>query len=109
MARLNAFTIELSEAEFQSQVCRLAENLGWNWMHVVTTGTGRHFPIRGPLGSGWPDLVLLRNDRLLFVELKKEKGPIRLGQDLVLSLLQRAAETYIWKPSDWEQIQDVLT
>lgn len=111
MARLASFVIELSEAEFQSQVCRLAETLGWDWMHVRTTGTGRNFPLDGTLRHRWLDLVLIRGERIIFAELKREKqSPLSEGQKQTMDQLRRTtAEVYCWRPSDFNHIAEVLT
>lgn len=110
MAKLAAFVIELSEAEFQSQVTHLAETLGWDWMHVVTTGKGRHFPIRGTIGPGWPDLVLIKAERLLFVELKRERQTLDpLQRQMMEKLVRTGAECYVWRPSDFAQLTEVLS
>jgi len=37
-----AFTIDLTETEFQKQVVRIAEEFGWEWMHIGRTG--KHVP-----------------------------------------------------------------
>ena len=54
-------------------------------------------------GAGFPDLVLAKPGRLLFVELKSENG--RLSQEqarwlAALGLTERA-EVKVWRPSDW--------
>lgn len=72
----------LSEADFQTQIIDLAERLGWRWMHVEkrlvsrgdSRGTYRETPTKGPLGKGWPDLVLVR-DRVQFVHLGLPRRP----------------------------------
>lgn len=111
MANLASFVIELSEAGFQSQVTALAENLGWHWMHVVTTGTGRHFPIRGSMGKGWPDLFLAKpGQSSFFAELKKEKEQLKPDQVAVLALLSAAGcEVHIWRPSQFPEIVERLS
>jgi hypothetical protein len=66
---------ELLESQFQAQVVDLAAICGFYWLHVRPGRTmhGWSVPISGPLGAGWPDLVLVRprDRRLLFVELKR--------------------------------------
>lgn len=103
------FMITESEAEFQTRVTELAEDLGWEWLHVATTGIGRHSPMRGPLGKGWPDLVLIRRGTILFVELKGQKGQLSVEQHRVLSVLASAARAEVWRPQGWDQIIERLT
>ena len=52
-------------------------------------------------GAGFPDLVLVRKGRLLFVELKSEIGKVSPQQRKWLDDLDKAAETYVWRPEDW--------
>jgi hypothetical protein len=59
--------------------------------------------------SGFPDLVLVR-ERVLFVELKGERTRVTREQQQWLEALRAAgAETYLWRPDDWDEIQRVLT
>ena len=44
------------------------------------------------MGTGWPDLVLVKGGRILFVELKAEKGVLTEEQKQVLMLLQHVGE-----------------
>ena len=102
--------IEESETAFQHRVTQLAEDLGWEWLHIGRVGKYVANGAKGTLGSGWPDLTLLRGSRLVFAELKAQKGPgPSVTQKLVLGRLSMAAESYVWRPSDWPQILHVLT
>lgn len=99
-----------TEAEFQRWVTELAEVLGWTHVHFrpAMTSKGYRTPVSGPLGKGWPDLVLVR-ERVIFAELKSVKGKLSLEQDYVLEELRRAgAEVYLWRPEDRDQIGEVL-
>lgn len=99
----------LTERDWQRQVVELAEALGWAWGHFrpAQTSRGWRTPVEGPLGAGFPDLVLanMRQHRVLFVELKREGGKTAPGQDVVLEWLERSgAEVRVWRPSDLEAI-----
>lgn len=109
-----------TEAMFMARVCDLALLKGWKWMHIRPglNERGRYrTPVSGPLGAGWPDLVLVRtigldedSTRLLFVELKAQgRKPTGL-QSEVLGVLSSIpfAEVYVWRPSDWELIMETL-
>jgi hypothetical protein len=103
----------LQEADFQEQVTDLAEQLGYGWVHfrAAETRHGWRTPVQGPLGKGWPDLVLIhdRRKRVVFAELKREGQEAEPEQLVVLELLRRAgAEAYLWWPHDLEQIAEVL-
>ena len=99
-----------TEAEFQRWVTELAEVLGWSHVHFrpAMTSKGYRTPVSGPLGKGWPDLVLVR-ERVIFAELKSDKGKLSPEQDWVLGELRRAgAEVYVWRPRDRDEIGAVL-
>jgi hypothetical protein len=55
-------------------------------------------------------MVLVRDARLLFVELKTERGKLTYPQRSWLSALNEcpSAEVYEWRPSDWPEIEVVL-
>jgi len=102
----------ITEAEFQRQLIDLASMLGWSWGHFrpAKTNRGWRVPVSGPLGAGWPDLVLVREDRLIFAELKRSrKHPPSPDQRFVLELLKGVAETYLWTPDDLDEIARVLS
>ena len=111
----------LSEAQFQRQVTDLAVLSGWEWAHFrkAQTPTGWRTPTAGTIGTGFPDLVLVHRSqaRLLFVEVKSDKGRLRPDQSRVLSLLYQLvegptrewAEVHVWHPKDWATIEATLT
>lgn len=89
-----------SEREWQAQVSELAGILGWAVWHVLDA--------RG-MERGWPDLTLARPPRLVFAELKAERTRVRPEQAATLELLRACGqEAYLWRPSDWPQVQRVL-
>ena len=59
--------------------------------------------------KGWPDLTLIR-DRILYREVKTEKGRVTKSQDrMIVSLLAAGGDAKVWRPSDWDEIQEVLS
>jgi hypothetical protein len=99
----------LSEREWQSQVTQLAELAGWQWAHwrAARTNRGWKTPVSGPLGEGFPDLLLVRvrDRRLLFVELKSDAGRLAPAQTAVHDVLRAAGlEVRVWRPRDWDQV-----
>lgn len=108
-----AFKIAQTESQFQAAVQDYATLNQWSWMHIQKALNDRGYwrtPITGQLGKGWPDLVLCRGSRLLFVELKGEHGKVTGIQSEVLAVLGvvPCAEVYVWRPSDWPLILDTL-
>lgn len=104
----------LSEREFRDQVDDLARQLGWESMHVDplrTSGGLWRTPTHGSLGKGWPDTTYVRDRdrRLIFVEFKRELGTVAPEQLAVLDYLNRAGlEAFLWRPSDFDRIVEVL-
>jgi hypothetical protein len=100
----------MSEADLLAQVTELAELYGWQWVHFRPARTvhGWRTPVSGPLGKGWPDLILTRPDRLLAAELKA-RGSETPEQSAALYALARAgAEIRVWTPDDWDDIVATL-
>jgi hypothetical protein len=90
----------LSEREFQAEVMDIANQLGWRFYHTHDS-----------IGSqaGFPDLVMVRKKRLIFAELKTESGKLSIQQGQWLADLEKtAAEVYLWRPSQMDEIIKVL-
>lgn len=86
---------EMSEATLQAQVITAARAVGWLVYH--THDSRRSQP-------GFPDLVLVhaRQGRVLFRELKAERGRVHPKQREWLEALQAAGQNAaVWRPSDW--------
>lgn len=98
-----------SEAAFQSWVVDLAHLHGWRVAHFrgVETRGRWQTPVAAD-GAGWPDLVLVR-DRVLFAELKSERGTVGPYQRRWIDVLRGAgAEVHVWRPSMRAEIGEVL-
>lgn len=92
--------LTISERDFQEQVTTLARLLGWSCYHTHDSRRSR---------AGWPDLALWRGERLILAELKTEKGRVTKEQREVLDGLGLTpAEVYLWRPSDWDALAEVL-
>lgn len=98
----------MNESEWQQQVLAAALKLGWQTMHIGRTGKHQAVGAKGTLGRGWPDLVLVKGGRIIFAELKAEKGITDPIQKQVLGILHQVGEVYIWRPSDFGQVLDTL-
>ena len=91
-------------------VTDLATVYGWRWAHFrpAKTARGWRTPVSGPLGKGWPDLVLVRDrdGRMLFAELKRAGADPEGDQSEVLDYLRRCARfhgwmtVHVWRPLD---------
>lgn len=95
--------MSFAERHLQAAVERLAGLLGWTYMHCrpAVDRSGRwSTPLSGM--PGFPDLVLVRPPRLVFAELKAERGRLTAEQEHWLDVLRQAgAEVYVWKPKNW--------
>lgn len=89
----------ISEAEFQRQVVELAKLRGFKVYHTYNAQRSE---------AGLPDLLLVR-ERVLWAELKRESGKVSSEQlEWIHALIAALQEVYVWRPSDWPQIQEVL-
>jgi hypothetical protein len=95
---------DVLEADFQSQVLQLAGILRWRRAHF-RPGLNRRGEWRTAVagdGSGFPDLILVRGERVLAVELKSERGRTTPEQEEWLAAFAGAGvEACVWRPSDF--------
>ena len=101
------------EASFQGVVVETARLAGWRCAHFRpgrTQDGGWRTPVTAD-GAGWPDLVLVRPPRIIFAELKNDRGEVRPAQLEWLDVLRLLpyAEVYLWRPSDWDAVVETLT
>lgn len=123
----------ISEAAFQKQVEGIARFYGWRIYHAPDnrpTGPGRRVQSVTP---GFPDLTLVRDTELIFAELKRDSTyPTQAQRDWIADLArigtavdalrtlaadagaltppekQTRIEAVVWRPRDWDDIQDRL-
>ena len=91
----------ISEKAFATQVEDLFKIFGWKHYH---TWRSIHSP------AGFPDCVMVRENRLLFAELKSEKGKVSPAQQEWLDALDATGkcEVYLWRPNDIDEITSIL-
>ena len=88
------------ESTLLSRVTRLARQRGWLVYHTANSQGSQ---------PGFPDLVLVRGDRVLWAELKAKSGWVRPEQRQWLDALAAAGQTVrVWRPSDWREITAAL-
>lgn len=93
-------TAAMSERKFQAEVMKVAAQLGWRFYHTHDS-----------IGSqaGFPDLVMVRDDRLIFAELKTEKGKLSHEQlEWITALGMTRATVCMWRPSMIDEIVQLL-
>jgi hypothetical protein len=104
--------LDINERQWQKIVLGMMALFSWRTAHfdasVRVVGKERRFV--GDVGSkGFPDIVAVRRDRILFVELKSQKGRFQDGQkEWLHDLANAGAEVYTWRPSDYDDMQEVL-
>ena len=83
----------MTETQLQAAIIELARLTGWLVYH---THDSRHS------AKGFPDLCMVRCGRVVFSELKSEKGKLTPEQEQwQIRLVQTDAEYYVWRPVDW--------
>jgi hypothetical protein len=92
----------MSEAELSDCVVQTARLFGWRVLLVrpARTQHGWRTPF-GADGVGWPDITAVRNNQLIFGELKATKGKLTPEQTVWLEVLANVGTTAVWRPSDW--------
>lgn len=76
----------------QQQVYDRARQFGWRAYH--TWDSRRSAP-------GFPDLILLRNERIIAAELKRQNaGPRPEQREWLQAFEDAGAEVYVWRPMD---------
>lgn len=120
-----------TEAQFQSAVIDYARRTGWRVAHFHDSRREVAGKLVGDVDAvGFPDLTLARDGRIIFAELKAEKGRLRTEQRDWLAELNGIGElgledgittafirlqgrlprvlVFLWRPSDWPEIEAVL-
>jgi hypothetical protein len=98
------------ERDFQKAVIQLARMAGWRVAHfrVSKSDKGWRTPVAAD-GAGFPDLCMVKGDRLVFAELKSATGTVSSEQQVWLDQLkQTSAEVHLWRPDDWPVIVKTL-
>lgn len=103
----------MTEREFQKTVIDLAHIYGWLVAHFqnALNPRGSHFmtPV-GADGAGFPDLCMVKGERIIFAELKADRGRLSAKQENWLNCLRFVPhiEVYVWFPRDFDYIEEVL-
>lgn len=93
---------QMTEKEWSTQFKHLFELYGW---------TGYHPYLSIHSERGWPDwsLVNTTQKRMIFVELKAEKGKLSESQVKWKGLIEATGgEWYCLRPSQFEEAQEIL-
>ena len=100
-------TVTITEAEMQNQLQAEAKKAGWLYYHTYDSRKSK---------EGFPDVVLVKPPRLLFVELKGPRGKATAEQKYWIDQLRRVSGVHasfvwpsgfsdllegLWKPDEW--------
>jgi hypothetical protein len=101
----------MTERDFQRAVVETARLFGWRVAHFRPArrndGTWRT-PVEGD-GAGFPDLVLLRRERMMVRELKVGTGKLTREQEDWLRWFRDAGvDACVWRPEEWPGIEEEL-
>jgi hypothetical protein len=114
---VRASGVTMSEADLQQNIVDLAHLLGYKVAHFrpALMKQGGALVYRTPVaadGKGFPDLLLAKPGqpgRILVIECKSEKGqqsPEQLEWELAF---KGCCDYYLFRPSDWDRIVEVLS
>jgi VRR-NUC domain-containing protein len=95
------------EKDFQRDLADYARSRGWYCVSIpaVKYGKGRFGTPRVFDNEGWVDLVLVGRQRLIFVELKTNKGRVRAAQKEWHKRLENCGlDVRVWRPKDRDEI-----
>jgi hypothetical protein len=99
----------ISEEEFLNQVIDLANLHGWRAAHFRPAKTNRGWRTAMQGDKGFPDLVLLKDGKLVVPELKVGRNKTTADQDEWLRRFRECgAIAEVWRPEDWERIKAIL-
>jgi hypothetical protein len=92
--------LALSEKKWQALVVQMARTFGYLSYHTLDSRK---------CAPGYPDLTLVGHGRLIYAELKKEKGRLSPAQKVWLEELGKTcAEVYVWRPSQYKEVRAIL-
>jgi len=105
----------MTERAFQGQVLAYARLMGWRYWHDAATNAARRCAACGAVrkvprnAAGLPDLILVRRPRVIFAELKAQRGRLREEQrEWLEALAGCSVEVYVWRPDDWPTVERIL-
>jgi len=114
----------ISEAQFMRQIVEYAELLRWHVFHDRATNqrttcagckarllcANCQRPARVVRNTaGMLDLILIRRPRVIWAELKSDRGKLTPDQLTVFCELRASGqEAYVWRPKDFPTIERIL-
>ena len=88
--------------QLRMNIEQLAKLSGFD--HVYFTWDSRHSP------AGFPDMILLKEGRMIVCELKAGRDNLSPEQYFwLMEFTKVTPEVYVWWPEDWDEIVEVIT
>ena len=90
----------MSERQLSKAIVELAEHLGWK---VFTIAQTKAAGLRSHTGTGFPDLILVRNRTMIAAELKVGRRKLTQAQEDWLEALYEVpgVYTFVWREEHW--------
>lgn len=89
-----------TEAEWQAFVTDCLDLGGWKWHHETDSRKSK---------AGFPDLIAVKGEQMLALELKTERGRLRPEQTEWLLALSRipGCRAGVVRPQSWRMVMDI--
>ncbi len=109
-------SVTTSERDLQNAIVDAAHLYGYLVFHTrpALSAKGWRTPVQYD-GKGFPDLVLMRDDGMIFAEIKSSNGNLSREQEHWLDGLAKVAavtsrvRVCVWTPADWpDRVLEVL-
>ena len=92
--------VKISEKQFQDRILAFCRWTGLRAYHVYDSRKS---------APGFPDLVIVGPKGVIFAELKSATGKLSEHQrDWLHDLARAGQKTFVWRPSDWGQVEKEL-
>lgn len=106
--------ISMTEKELTQTIQKALRQTGWlsSHFHDSRREIKPNVFIGDRSAKGFPDVVAVKNKRLLVAELKSDKGQLREGQpEWLTGFVEVGAEVFLWRPEHWRNgaITSILT
>lgn len=94
----------MSESDLQDAIVELSHAFGFSVAHFTTarTNTGGYRTPTQYDAVGFPDLLLVGERGVVFIEVKTERGKLSTEQaEWILRVNRAKHRAYVFRPSDW--------
>lgn len=104
--------LPMLEGDWLVAVGEALDWLGWSWIHhrPGRTGSGWVTATQGNAAAGEPDILAIRVPRVLWLELKTDKGRVSPEQEDWLARLKDSGQEahLIRLPREWDRLMELI-